>query len=419
MCDGKAVAPSRLLMIDDVHKLRRKQRSLFIEELTELRPTMAVWLAERSIVLGEDLLAPGAREGRDLYEHDLEDLWGGARGQHQFISFAQNILDRRMEDQDLIPRGAFTQYLRSHFLRDELRAEIARGVDCFRARALEHADKPRYSEWLARAERNLGETTLDALRDLYVTHILLVRDAAKRQMALELEPLPIGELQDRDNSQVQGAAEIFMHEELRIPYYFGTDRICVLATSNIDELLAIAAALYEGLVAKQILRKPEILLSPREQEKLIKDVAKRKRDFIPKNHTEGSRAQRLLDSVGSFCRDRTFLPNAPYAPGVTGVRLSAAEFLKLDVERTQQPPQAKTLRRVLAECVAENLLGARPSAASAGRDSGTIFYLNRTLCAHYDLPLQMGGWQDVSVELLVEWMEKGRQPDRKMRLELA
>ena len=151
------------------------------------------------------------------------------------------------------------------------------------------------SQWLARAGRNFGEPSLEALRELYVTNILLVRDAAKRQMALELEPLPVEELQDRDNSQVQGAAEIFMHEELDVPYYFGTDRICILATSNIDELLSIAAALYEGLVAKQILRRPELLLSPNEQETLVKEVAKRKRDFIPNNHTEGARAQRLLN----------------------------------------------------------------------------------------------------------------------------
>lgn len=419
VCDGKLIAPSRLLMIDDVHKLKRRQRTIFIEELTELRPTMAVWLAERSIVLGEDLLAPGARQGRDLYEHDLDDMWGGPRGQHQFIAFAQNVLDRRMDDQDLIPRGSFTQYLRSHFVRDELRTEVTSGLNLFRARAAEHADKPRYSEWLARAERSLSETTLDALRELYVTHILLVRDAAKRQMALELAPLSVDELADRDNSQVQGAAEIFMHEELHIPYYFGIDRVCVLATSNIDELLSIAAALYDGLVAKQILRKPELLLSPSEQERLIKEVASRKREFIPKNHAEGSRVQRLLDGIGSFCWDRTFLPNAPYAPGVTGVRLAALEFTKLDPDRTNQPPQLKTLRRVLSECVAENLLTARPSSATTGRDGGTIFYLNRTLCAHYDLPLQMGGWQDVPVERLVAWMEKGRQPDRKLRLELA
>lgn len=77
-----------------------------------------------------------------------------------------------------------------------------------------------------------------------------------------------------------------------------------------------------------------------------------------------------------------------------------------------------TLRRVLAECVAENLFVARPSSATTGRDSGMIFYLNRTLCAHFGLPLQLGGWQDVSVEDLIEWMERGRQPSRKARLEL-
>ena len=67
------------------------------------------------------------------------------------------------------------------------------------------------------------------------------------------------------------------------------------------------------------------------------------------------------------------------------------------------------LRRVLAECVAENLLVTRPSAASTSRSSGTVFYLNRTLCAHYGLPLQFGGWQDVTCKDLFDWMERGRR----------
>ncbi|MDR3488417.1 MAG: hypothetical protein P4M05_26390 [Bradyrhizobium sp.] len=321
--DGKIVAPNRLLMIDDVHKLRRLQRLLFIQELTEMRPSIPVWLAERSIVLGDELLSPGAREGRDLFEHELEELWTNSRGQHQFIAFAQNILDRRMDTQSLIPAGAFSQYLRSQFQREEYRPEISRGVEKFRSDTERLKENPRYSEWLARAEASLNSPDIEALRELYVTRILLVRDLGKRQMALDLGPLPAQELDDRDSSSVQGAAEVFIHEELKLPFYFGIERLCVMATNNIEELLAMAAALYEGLLAKQILRKPEILLSPAEQERLLKETAKRKRDFIPKNHTEGARAQKLLDATGSFCRDRTFLPNAPYAPGVTGIRLSA------------------------------------------------------------------------------------------------
>jgi hypothetical protein len=251
----------------------------------------------------------------------------------------------------------------------------------------------------------MAEASVEALRELYVASILLARDEAKRQMSLEF-PLSAEELEQRDSSQVQAAADIFLNNELGVPYYFGIERLCVMATNNVEELLSLASALYEGLQAKQVLRKRELLLSPHEQEKLLKEAAKRKRDFIPKSHTEGARAQRLLDGIGSYCRERTFLPNAPYAPGVTGVRLSQAELAGLDSSLLAE--RGAILKRVLAECVAENLLVDRESAASTSRDGGTVFYLNRTLCVHYGLPLQMGGWQDVEARDLVEWMERGR-----------
>lgn len=76
------------------------------------------------------------------------------------------------------------------------------------------------------------------------------------------------------------------------------------------------------------------------------------------------------------------------------------------------------LGRILAECVAENLLTTRASAASTSRDSGMVFYLNRTLCAFYDLPIQYGGWQDVSVMTLIEWMERGPMSSRRRQLEI-
>lgn len=112
------------------------------------------------------------------------------------------------------------------------------------------------------------------------------------------------------------------------------------------------------------------------------------------------------------------MPNAPYAPGVTGVRLSQTELAKLRASAKAADGPKAVLLRVLAECVAENLLMARDSSASTSRDGGTVFYLNRTLCAHFDLPLQTGGWQDVSADTLIEWMELGPQPHRRRRLEM-
>jgi hypothetical protein len=403
--EGNVVAPKRMVMIDDLHRLRRKQRALLIDELTVMRPSIPVWLAERTRALGPALLSEGAREGRDLY--DLDDMWSGK----QFASFGQNILDRRMSYQDAVPSASFGNCLRGELNPSSLRAEVDHGVDLFKKEVQRHHENVRYSEWLARAENRTAEPNIESLTDLYVTRILLVRDQAKNQLSLNLA-LSAEELEDRDNSAVRAAAELFMHEELKIPYYFGLDRLCVMATNNVEELLFLAAALYEGLRAKQVLRKPEVILSPSEQEKLLKDAAKRKRDFIPKSHTDGLRAQRLVDSIGVYCREKTYLPNAPYAPGVTGIRLSRTELNKLTGPSQPLGELGAHLARVLAECAAENLLVPKPSAASTSRDSGTIFYLNRTLCAVHDLPLQMGGWQDVSAGDMIKWMERRFTPAR-------
>lgn len=414
--EGRPVAGKRLLMIDDMHKLRRKQRTLLVDELTVMRPSIPVWLAERTVAMGAELLSQGAREGRDLREYNLDKMWSDAKGASQFQSYAQSILDRRMKNQEIVPAGSFPQCLRDELVSGEVADKLSEGISRFRKEVERHQNNVRYSQWLARAEQLTADQNLESLQELYVTRILLVRDESKRQLSLDLM-LTEEELEDRDSSQVRNAAEIFMHEELGIPYYFGFDRLCVMASSNVEELLALAAALYVGLQTKQLLRKSEPTLSAVEQDKLLREAAARKRDFIPKSHTEGTRAQSLLDSIGAFCIDRTFEPNAPYAPGVTGVRLARRELEKLTSHASTLGPAGVTLQRVLTECVAENLLVQRESLATGSRDSGTVFYLNRSLCAYYGLPLQMGGWRDVSAGELMKWMERRLTVARKTTLE--
>lgn len=409
---GKEIASSRLLMIDDLHKLRAKQRETLITEITELRPKIPVWLAMRSVALGPQLLSQGAREGRDLRHLDLETLWNN--NYKTFVGYAQNILDRRLSAQTIVPRGAFNQYLRFEHSDQELSSAIQKGIEKFLEKTEQYRDDQQYCEWLNKAHSLTTIPTYDNLLELISIYILIARNEGKRQMSLSLVPLSTDELEDRDSGSIESAAEIFAHEAFGVPYYFGIDRICSLATNNVEELLRIAAAIFDGLQANVVLRRPEPVLTPYEQEKLIKDVAKQKRNFIPKSHTQGKRAQILLDSIGAFCRDRTFIANAPYAPGVTGIRLSNTELHKLEMARSTAAEQITLLRCVLSECVAENLLCLKQSAASTARESGSIFYLNRLLCAHYGLPIQMGGWQDIKAEDLLGWMQ-GR-PNSKLTL---
>jgi hypothetical protein len=417
--DGRLVAPNRLLMIDDLHRLRKSQRALLIREATELRPSIPVWLAERNIALGDELLSQGVREGRDLREYPMDELWSNSKGNIQnFTTFSQ-ILDRRLHIQNAIPPGTLSQYLRDQLVTGDVVKQIQLAIDHFERVNRRLSSNPRYEHWLARGREIARIPSSDMIRDLFSILILISRDEAKKQLALELEPLPKQELDQRDSSQVAAAAEIMANEELGVPYYFGIERICAMATNNVEELLSLAAALYDGLRAKLVLRRVELNLSPSEQEKLLRAAARRKREFIPKSHTEGTRASNLLDAFGSFCREKTFQSTAPYAPGVTGVRFSRSELIKLRPTHGTKSDPFSTLRRVLSESVAENLLTVRDSAASSSRESGTVFYLNRTLCVHYGLPLQYGGWQDISVQEAVDWMERSRITARKSKLEFG
>lgn len=416
MQDGMPVAVNRLLMIDDLHRLRRKQRNLLIDELTVQRPEIPIWLAMRTLVLGDALLSQGARSGRDIHEYSLEELWGGAKGTHQFIPFAQNVLDRRMNRQDMVT-GNFSQRMREQLEPDELSAFIQPGIDAFYTAVQPHANNVRYSEWIDRAEKKSTEPTLDTLLELFVTRILVARDVSKKQLSFDLA-LPAEEIDDKDSSSLRGAAEIQLHEELKLPYYYGLERLCVMATYNVEELLSLAAALYDGIVARQVLRERNPELSPADQEKILCESASQRLKFVPKHHTEGSRAQKLITSIGNYCRVRTFLPNAPYAPGVTGVRLSHTEMERLQANSKMLGEQGALLKRVLSECIAENLLIVRQSSASTAREAGSIFYLNRTLCANFGLPIQMGGWQDVSCMDLIDWVSRGWKPKQRLSEEV-
>jgi hypothetical protein len=168
--EGKTVAPKRLLMIDDIHRLRKTQRTLLIDEIVTLRPTIPVWLAGRSIAFADDFLSQGVREGRDIREYALEDLWGAGRNS-QFVLFAQNILDRRFKLQQAVPGNSFNHYLAENLTPKELESAYEEARQKFRADTQSLRNNVRYSEWMSAVETPPDVLDLNALVDLYTTRI--------------------------------------------------------------------------------------------------------------------------------------------------------------------------------------------------------------------------------------------------------
>ena len=69
-----------LLMFDDVQKLTKNQRKILREALMDIRPSLSIWLAERTEAISpEELFALGSIEGRDYNETvNLEERWSTA-----------------------------------------------------------------------------------------------------------------------------------------------------------------------------------------------------------------------------------------------------------------------------------------------------------------------------------------------------
>lgn len=402
---GEEIAANRLIMIDDVHNLRKKQRSLLISELTEMRLNTPIWISMRDIAIGDDLLSQGIRDKREVRDISLQTIWADGQ-KKRYRQFAQNILDRRLRSQNVIAGREFSSFLLQENwykagYEEKLKAAFRKNINDLS----KYENKSLYGDWLSGIHGLEDDCTISSLVELHKIKILIARNEADRQLAFDLSPIPNDELDARGSSALTGAAEIFSHNYDKMPYYYGMDKICKLSTNNIEELLSICGTFYDKLKAKNILGK-DLHLTPAEQDKIVRDIAKDKRAFIANANTHGMRAQRLVDSMGEFCRKLTFRPSAPISPGVTGFRLSLHSIGELSNPDHKFQAEYQLLKSVLSECVAENTLYMKRSSASTNRLEGYVFYLNRTLCSHFKLPLGSGGWNEVEVSTLLEWISK-------------
>ena len=90
------VTSKRVLLLDEVQRLSREQRSGLIEYLTNARQNCGIWVAERLEALNHrELLSEGALQQRD-YEKviQLERRWTGARGR-TYAKFVEQIAKLR------------------------------------------------------------------------------------------------------------------------------------------------------------------------------------------------------------------------------------------------------------------------------------------------------------------------------------
>lgn len=416
-CDAEPVVPHVLIMLDDSHKLTYTQRSSLFS-IIDQRPPVGVWIAERLEALTkEELLSQGGVSGRDVVYINLEELWRSSV--KRFKKMTLSIADKRVQASNKVDIQSFSACLQD--VQDtKWLDEIEHAIGAVSKRIKdEWGDTKKYQQWIMTRENFEGEP-LERAVEWRSLEILIERDQKKNQKKIsEFSPetefqYDKNDLEERYDSAVKNAAELLLSHEFGFPYYFNDSRLVSIASSNIEQFIWFGANLFEEIISARLMN-PNSRLSADRQEDIIKRTIKERWKQIPYDVKDGRDVMRFLEAIGKFALWETKKPNAPYAPGVTGIAILMEDREKLIQDNKkynrlfsdmQDNKKYNRLSSILSECIAHNLLEPILDCKCQGK-RWMILYLNRMLCVYFGLPLQYGGWRGKTLNELSEWIEKG------------
>jgi len=396
-------------MFDDVHKLAPKQREHLRESLTSSRFSTGVWLAERLQALSADeMLAEGANAGRDYRNLiQLEEFW---RTNHRrFEQLVFNIADRRARQAPGREMQEFRSCLESTLDGQEWTPVFLPAKEVIRARVLQRAGgRDLFKRWIEERE-NLTGTPREMAVAWRALEILIERELRHAQPSFDFELDP-EELQAKDDNNLQTAAELFLAEEFKVPFYFGPSVVAKVASANIEQFLWVAGEQFEDLIANRLLKPSEVLaIPPARQDAIIRQASHALWRQIPLKVPNGQEVYRLLAAIAEFAHGYTYQPTAKNDPGVNGIAITMPDRDRLmNSEHLRRYPHHARLARLLAAALAHNLLHAHQNYKCKGK-LFMVLNLNRLLCVDYMLPLDYGKFKERTLDELAGWLERRPQ----------
>jgi hypothetical protein len=410
--DGQPIANYRLLLLDDVHHLTHGQRSLLLKTVADMRAGVGVWLAERFEALSTDeMLESGVTEGRD-YEGEIliERFW--RESAHKFANLLNSVADRRASSALTVEVTSLDSCLQASLDGTEWQSKYEATIPVIKERVTALSrESTLFIDWIEEQERRSGGAR-DRAVGWRVLEILIYREMRNQQKTFDF-PLSSTDLWEKTDSSIRAAAELFLAHEFHLPYYFGPKKLASLASWNIEQFMRLAGDEFEEVVASSLISKTPTLNAGR-QDALLRGASESFWTEIPRRARYGEKVYRLLSSIGSFCRSRTYEDSAPYDPGVTGIAISMKEREQLQSKDfLAKNPGYELLADVLAAAIANNFLEAQLDRKVKGK-TWMVLNLNRLLCVSYDLPLQYGGFKERPLRDLYVWMTAGYEPTKSL-----
>jgi hypothetical protein len=388
-----------LVIFDDAHKLTFTQRKLVITTLCNMRLKTGVWIGERIEALSyEEIVTQDAAENRDYISIHLEDLY--RKKKEVFHQILSTIADKRVKLNDSEQIKTFdncfnnTQNYKDY--KNKLETFINETIKTISPIGYINVD---YNDVIKNITNKASDIYIKAL-DFAVLLIKFNRDFDNMQLNLLPMKYDIDEFETfyKDNRSV---AEYYLCEKIGMPYYYGKERIFDISSFNIEQFLAFAGEIFGKCVSEIIVgKKKNISIKPYEQQRIIKKIAESRFEEITKRFSCGEGIQNLLNNLcNKSLQTRDEWKNSYSGGTVTGVGI-----LKHRLDDITQDDTYSELLYVLSSAISANYIEKRN--INQGGQKWVVFYYNRWVCVHYNLPLNYGGWFKTSLDELNSFIKK-------------
>lgn len=403
--NGKRAYEKAIFMLDDAHLLGKGQLGFLLSELIQA-PSHSFIISLRSEAMQEaGLVLSGAREQRDYIHLYIEDYWRSFPS--KFYSALESVADKRVRDAREVQINSFRACVDSMIENPVILKKVKKKQEDTKQDIIDLIGDENIAEEVITGFGDLMGDHYEQLVELRAVKILIERKLRHAQRTLVPPDDPKDFVSGHVDSSLRAASRLFIAKEEKVPCYFGFEEISRLSSFNIEQFLNLASSIFEFLMAQMSLGGSS-QISPGDQHRLIVEHAEKRWNSIPQTVSHGYGVQGLIKGIAGFCSQQTFRPNAPYAPGVSGVALRPREFaLIMDQSSSHREKWHKELSVVIRSCLIENILEKKIIAQGKPSREHVVLYLNRLLGVIWLLPVNYGGWRIVRARQLHNWMYDG------------
>lgn len=406
---GTSVSQRILIMVDDAHKLAQNQRKQLLEHVITSRLSVSFWVAERMHAMEPyELLAPDTSSSKRESNTIVLSMWWQKVSDTNYSKFYNELATKRMHEVDV--ETPFDQIVSDRISsQNEIRNAFSSVSD--RLTMLRN-DSPSLSEIVIPSPVSPTLEDLISLKalDLYVAGCL-----SKEQQVFQFEgsiPKPTSE----NLSSLRATAEYQVCTLHSLPLYYGAQTMYKLSSWNVDQFLLLAAGLFDQLDAQRV-RGVSDLIGAKDQQRIVTKLARDYWETIPKRMARGELMQRFLINFARHARSESLGATAKYPPGVTGFGITSHDHNRL---RNCRPNGIDShlvdLADLWSSAVAHNIIFMRAYSKQGKKgETVTVFYLNRLLCAYFELPVGLGGWWKRKVDHFAALAKTERIPPKEGR----